>query len=293
MLSTMLFGHFGNAAFEHKVMVRMGVANVLGGNALIVYVQCIYPVKATIMGGSEFFGLMAIFGLIIVSLHLLVFPFWARCCMTSAFVLGHVVRRMAGNHSNCSLGHEAELTLIIFAALAGEALGYLFQRSARNQYLERSNEREEYRMRNEQLQNEKERLDFERKMALKQMGVYAGEDPYDFLRAESSLFGTNSELADLCSHFEVHAEQTADNSSPHVANDSASHSVVECSSLGLRQRCVNAGTVPAPKVPTFVPLLNDERTEALWRTLKDARIELRGGSDRDSMCSSEVASERL
>ena len=295
-LSTIIFSYLGSAAFDHRAMVRINVANVLVGNALIVYNTCADPLETVVMDEDAFFVIMAVLGLVNICMHLLAFPFWARCCIAPSFFLELVAIRIAGNHSISKLGHETEETLSMVATLTGEALGYLLQRSVRNQYIERFNESEALRIRTEQLQNEKERLDFECKMALKQVGRHAFAD---YPRAETSSLGTNSELAGLCSHFEAPAEATSgaewpplDRSPPHFANESASHSVV-ATGLGLRQRCLNAGTVPVPTVPTSMPVLNVERAEALWKTLEDAGIELRGGSDRDSMSSSGVESDRL
>jgi hypothetical protein len=135
------------------------------------------PSEGAIMGELAYVGLITLSALVIVCTHLLVFPFWARCCICPMYALMCLGVTMSRNHSFTSLGSETELTLVTVAALAGEALGYLLHRSARQQYLERSNEREALRERTEQLVSEKERLDFERQMSLKQAGGVS-ENPY-------------------------------------------------------------------------------------------------------------------
>ena len=177
MTASMPFGRLGDAALEHRLLVRINVANVLIGQGLVTFHAFMNPSEGAIMGELAYVGLITLSALVMVCTHLLVFPFWARCCICPMYALMCLGVTMSRNHSFTSLGSETELTLVTVAALAGEALGYLLHRSARQQYLERSIEREALRERTEQLVSEKERLDFERQMSLKQAGGVS-ENPY-------------------------------------------------------------------------------------------------------------------
>ena len=210
MTASMQFGRLGDAALEHRLLVRINVANVVIGQVLVTIHACMNPSEGALMGELAYCGFMSCSALVIVCTHLLVFPFWARCCICPMYALMCLGVSMSRNHSFTSLGTETELTLVTVAALAGEALGHLLHRSARQQYLERSNEREVLRERTEQLVSEKERLDFERQMAVKQaLGV--SENPYIVGRVLAGCGGSfrddnSSSAGDSMMSFGTHPE---------------------------------------------------------------------------------------
>lgn len=257
MMSSLLFSRLGNRILAHNFLVRINVANVLFGNTLIVFAVTLptspddVTVASQLAIASElaFVCWFALTLLVVVCTHLLAFPFWARCCITPAFAIKYYFIALSGRGPLSSLGPQAEQTLLIIAALSGEALGYLLQLSARQQYLERLNEKEVLRIRTEQLQNEKERLDFERQMALRKsvsssMGGHADPDPFmmgrflagcggsfrDDISSTSGLedhesladsvisYGTHPELVDLADNVNQSIPQATAANETHCVN---------------------------------------------------------------------------
>ena len=91
------------------------------------------------------------------------------------------------------------------------------------------------------------------------------------IAASTTSVGTNSEIAGI-SH-EVEADQQA-------------VSAADSQRPGLRQReGMQTAKAYVPTRSLCQPLLNLERTEALWRTLEDAGLAINSEKDRDSNCS--------
>ena len=91
------------------------------------------------------------------------------------------------------------------------------------------------------------------------------------IAASTTSVGTNSEIAGIS--YEVEAYQQA-------------VSAADSQRPGLRQReGMQTAKAYVPTRSPYEPLLSLERTEALWRTLEDAGLEINSENDRDSNCS--------
>lgn len=173
LLSSLPVGRLGNGVLEHKIVERVGVANVVMASYLLSlsghYTQISTPPQVI---AFEF-----VLFLTVLATHLLAFHFWARASISINVLISFGVFCPPGGFSE--LLWPTEFAISVFACAFGEALGYTIHLASRKQFLQRKLEAASSRaailamsVRNEQLLGEKERAVYE--LALKPVGASAG-----------------------------------------------------------------------------------------------------------------------
>ena len=251
--SNLIIGRLGHPDLEHKVVVRVGVANVLFGG-LMFSLMAQWDLQSCLRESEGFemaspcvvmtpavFGFMA-FGstVIMLATHVMAFPLWARLAILMAGTGCYLSLEMALPH---------EVSLLTGSALFGDAVGYTLNRGAREGFShrqrekaaakEREREMQQLQTRNEQLQCEKERVNYERQLA-----------EISFRSQVKAAFDVRST-----------AESTA-------------QSEGSCEELKVFIAAAKAVT-PVREEVELLAFLSDDRAAALWRTLRDAQIEVR------------------
>lgn len=243
--SNMLLGRLGDAGLEHRLLVRIGLAVVIGGcfastlcdwfDPVLTAPSCDPPVIY-----NAFYCTM--FCLETIAQQVLSFPFTARVCITLSLAITVVCNGSMPLMSKALIGCSFAL---------GEAVGYTLHRAARLQYqrerhyLERLTESEE---RVERLAGEKERVTFE------------VEHMSKLLRSTPRATGFASSSASNASNEEISSflqQRTA--AGDDVDVHELPRSVMERSQLHLPKR-----PIPSCKLA--------ERQEALWRTLEESGL---------------------
>ena len=156
LMSAVPVGRLRNPILEHKIFVRMGVANIVVGLSWVAYVHMTRGLQNR-TSAFIFTAAAAISTFVlVVSTHILSFPMWARVIITA---WPNLLMWMTPECSE--LGYTVECLLIFLFSIFGELFGYVMQRSIRQIYLDSLKlkaEKKAFAIRNEQLSNEKERV---------------------------------------------------------------------------------------------------------------------------------------